>query len=244
MKKILPLFILLFSALGFAQKSVNDYKYVILNDHYEFLNKKDEYNLNTLTKIALQQKGFEVYFSNEQFPEDLALNRCAALQGDVLSTGNFMVTELTIVLNDCNGNLVYKTVKGKSKEKNRRKSYYEALREASHSLEALDYKYMGKDAAPSKAVASKTETLIAATPSKRVNNDNLLTASPTSYGYELLDKANRLVLKMYKTAQADYYSAKMETLTGFVFNKDGQWVFEYYDRNDKLVSEKLNIKFN
>ena len=48
---------------------------------------------------------------------------------------------------------------------------------------------------------------------------------------------------MYKTTQADYYSAKMETVTGVVFKKNDNWVFEYYDRDDKLVSEKLNIKF-
>ena len=47
---------------------------------------------------------------------------------------------------------------------------------------------------------------------------------------------------MYKTSQSDSYSAKMEDITGVVFKKDGNWVFEYY-LNDEPVSQVLNIKF-
>lgn len=245
MKRLLSFALFLCGTLVFGQQQLNNYKYVIVPEHFDFLAKKDEYSLNSLTKMAFEKVGFEVYFSNEQYPAELALDRCRALFADIDKGGSFLNTQLTMVLKDCKGEVVYKTATGNSKEKDKKKSYYEALREASRSLEMINYSYNGNGAvAAAKAPAATKESVTApATEAKQVNNVNLLTASPTSYGYDLLDKAGRLVLKMYKTTQADYYSAKMETLNGVVFQKDGQWVFEYYDRDDKLVSEKLNIKF-
>lgn len=243
MKKILLLASLVCCTMAFAQQQLNNYKYVIVPEQYEFLNKKDEYSLNTLTKMALEKVGFTVFLgSNLQLPQEVALDRCRALYADVERESNILSTELTIVLKDCNGQVVYKTASGKSKEKEHRKSYLEALREASRSLNQINYNYSGNTTIALQGTKANPANTPAAQP-KQVNNTNLLTANPTSYGYELLDKEGKLVLKMYKTTQADYYSAKMETLNGVIFLKDGQWIFEYYDRDDKLISEKLNIKF-
>lgn len=243
MKKLLFFALFLCGTMAFAQKELNNYKYVIVPEQFEFQNKKDEYSLNMLTKMALEKVGFTVFSGNTQYPADLALDRCRALYADIDKGGSFLATKMAIVLKDCKDNVVYKTAYGESKEKEKKKSYYEALREASHSLDMLNYNYNGVDNT-TVSTSPKTEAVNApAVEAKQVNNTNLLTANPTGYGYELLDKSGKLVLKMYKTTQADYYSAKMETITGVVFLKDGQWVFEYYDRDDKLVSEKLNIKF-
>ncbi len=243
MKKFLTLALLLCGTFVFAQKELNNYKYVIVPEMFEFQSKKDEFNVNTLTKMALEKVGFTVFMGNVQYPSDLALDRCKALYADVDKGGSFLNTKMAIVLKDCQNNVVYRTNEGESKEKEKKKSYYEALRGAAHSLDMINYSYKGGDNITA-ITNPKTEVVTApATSARQVNNTNQLTANPTSYGYELLDKAGKLVLKMYKTTQADYYSAKMETITGVVFQKDGQWVFEYYDREDKLVSEKLNIKF-
>jgi hypothetical protein len=248
MKKIFSFFLLFAAVTVFAQQSINNYKYVVVPEIYDFQTKKDEYSLNTFTKMLFEKYGFQAYFPNVQFPAELALDRCRGLYADVVKEGGFVNTDLTIVLKDCNGNEVYRSAAGRSKEKDKKLAYQQAFREAAASLEGMDYKYDGSSITVTKPV-TKTETVTVYVPSsaaagaKVVNNVNELNAKPTGYGYELLDKAGKVVIKMYKTTQADYYSAKMETLTGVVFKKEDQWVFEYYDRDDKLVSEKLNIKF-
>ncbi|OYQ36338.1 hypothetical protein CHU92_09980 [Flavobacterium cyanobacteriorum] len=244
MKKIL-FFLFLFACLSSYSQSINDYKYVIVPEIYDFQKKKNEYNLNTMTKLLLEKYGFTVYIQNSDYPADLALNKCLALYADVLKRKGFLTNILTIQLKDCDGNVIYMSGEGRSKEKSHQKSYLEAFRRAAESFNGLMYKYNGNAGTVRGGALydSKAGTVSQATTAKPVNNDNLLTAIATGYGYDLLDKAGKVVIKMYKTTQADYYSAKMETITGIVFKKEGDWVFEFYDRDDKPVSQKLNIRF-
>lgn len=74
------------------------------------------------------------------------------------------------------------------------------------------------------------------------NNENLLYAQPTSYGYQLIDSEPKVVMKIYKTSNPDSFMATKGTLQGILVSKDNRWFFEYY-LNDKLVSEKINVKF-
>ena len=73
-------------------------------------------------------------------------------------------------------------------------------------------------------------------------NVNLLYAQPTSYGFQLIDSEPKVVMKVYKTSNPDSYVAKKGDAQGVLVSKDNQWFFEYY-LNDKLVSEKVNVKF-
>jgi hypothetical protein len=47
-------------------------------------------------------------------------------------------------------------------------------------------------------------------------------------------------MTILKTSVPDYFIA--EGANGLVFKKDGAWYFEYY-KDNKLVSQKLEIKF-
>jgi hypothetical protein len=49
-------------------------------------------------------------------------------------------------------------------------------------------------------------------------------------------------MKVYKTSNPASYMAKKGDLQGALVSKDNQWFFEYY-QNDKLVSEKIDVKF-
>ena len=71
---------------------------------------------------------------------------------------------------------------------------------------------------------------------------NLLYAQPTSYGYQLIDSEPKVVMKVYKTSNPASYMAKKGEIQGALVSKDNQWFFEYY-QNDKLVSEKIDVKF-
>ncbi len=246
MKKIFLAFAFLLS-VGVTAQEINNYKYVILPEKFEFQKEPNQYNLSNLTKMLLEKYGFVVYFPNQQYPEDLALNRCKALYGDLLKKSSMLATSLVIELKDCQGKVVYRTEEGKSREKEWKKAYYEALRSAGNSFEGLNYHYDETAAVTISKPVTRTETVEIYVPSNPAqpsagNTINLLTAKKLANGYELLDKSGSSVLKMFKTSQQDYYTAQMESLNGVVFKKDGQWYFEYYD-NDKLVSQKLNIQF-
>lgn len=246
MKKILLALTFLLSVYASAQE-VNNYKYIILPEKFEFQKEPNQYNISNLTKMLLEKYGFAVYFPNQQYPEDLALNRCKALYGDVVKQSSMLNTSLVIELKDCQGKVVYRTEEGKSREKEWKKAYYEALRATGNSFDMLNYHYIGDDFVTVTKPVTRTEVVdvyVASNPSQPSagNTINLLTAKKLANGYELFDKSGSSVLKMFKTSQPDYYTAQMETRNGVVFKKDGQWYFEYYD-NDKLISQKLNIQF-
>ena len=246
MKKIFLAFAFLLS-VGVTAQEINNYKYVILPEKFEFQKEPNQYNISNLTKMLLEKYGFVVYFPNQQYPEDLALNRCKALYGDVVKQSSILNTSLAVELKDCQGKVVYRTEEGKSREKEWKKAYYEALRAAGNSFDVLNYHYTGDDLVTVTKPVTRTEVVdvyVASNPAQPSagNTINLLTAKKLANGYELLDKSGSSVLKMFKTSQQDYYTAQMETRNGVVFKKDGQWYFEYYD-NDKLISQKLNIQF-
>lgn len=244
MKKIIIVFTLLFSGLGFAQQSFNDYKYLIVPEKFEFLGENNKFNMNSLTRMMFEKYGFEVYYPTDKMPDELALDRCKAMYADVLNQSGFLNTSLVIVLKDCNGKVLFTSQKGTTKEKSHQKAYYAALREASESIAGLNYKYSGKDtnsSSASKTVQNIPVAQQAATP-VTVNNDDALFAQPIANGYQLVDSTPKIVLKMYKTSQQDSYTAVSDSKNGVVFKRGNDWIFEYY-QNDKLISEKLNIKF-
>ncbi|MFL9845822.1 hypothetical protein [Flavobacterium rhizosphaerae] len=249
MKKLFLLAALLIGLASFAQtQDINNYKYVIVPEKFDFLKDPNEYNLNTLTKMLFEKYGFVVFFTNDNLPPDLMANKCRALYGDLEDHSDWFGSGLSILLKDCGGKVIFESEVGKSKIKDYQKGYYEALRKASVSLDGLNYKYAGdtalntaqpiatQTANPPKAVAAT-----AATPTPVVNKD-ILFAQPIENGYQLVDTTPKVVLKMYRTSQQDSYTAVGDGKNGVVFKKGNDWFFEYY-QNDKLISEKLEIKF-
>ncbi|KOS06440.1 hypothetical protein AM493_10640 [Flavobacterium akiainvivens] len=254
MKKILAFAALLFSGLSFAQSAdINDYKYVIIPEKFEFLKEPNKYNLNQLTKMLFEKQGFEVYYPNESLPQDLNANKCRALYGSLEDESGMLSTSLEIILKDCSGKELYRSAKGKSKQKDFQKGYYESLRNASADMQAnLNYKYTGKDPMGAALASQQTPTPqaapkpaepapVAAQPQQVVNEATLF-AQPITNGYQLVDSTPKVVLKIYKTSQADSYTAMGDGKNGVVFKKGNEWFFEYY-QDDNLVSEKLDIKF-
>ncbi|MFB9077427.1 hypothetical protein ACFFWB_08460 [Flavobacterium procerum] len=165
-----------------------------------------------------------------------------------------MVTKLFVEFKDCYGRVVYTSETGKSREKEYDVAYREALNGAFVSVKALQYKYSGKSpAAPTKittaaslqttaSAPAATQQTVTATPVVDVSDPNLLYAQPTENGYQLIDKTPKVVMKLLKTSRPDSFIAIKEGVQGSLNAKDNQWYFEYY-QNDKLVSEKVSVKF-
>jgi len=246
---------LLCSVIGFAQ-SLNDYKAVIVPLKYDFIKTDNQYRLATLSKSNLVKAGFEAFYANEQLPDGYT-DRCQVLYIDVIKDSAFLVTKLFIQFKDCFGQVVYTSEVGKSKEKDYDLAYREALENAFKSVYALHYKYSGNSVATSKTqvaskpavtataaavnVAATKPAVVAASPD--LKDPNLLYAQPTESGYQLIDKTPKVVMKLFKTSQSNVFIASKDNVQGsLILKEDGNWYFESY-QNDKLVSEKITVKF-
>lgn len=134
--------LLFFMGLGLMPaQNVNDYKYVSVPDTYEFSKEEDQYQLNSLTKFLFEKYGFEAYMKSEEKPQDLQDNICKGLKANVIEDSGLFVTKLKVQLEDCRGNMVFESDQGRSREKDYKKAYHEALRDAFKAVASLDYKY-------------------------------------------------------------------------------------------------------
>ena len=233
MKKLMVLLFLLLGGVAFAQATVNDYKYVIVPAKFSFLQKEDQYRLNTLTKYLLEKYNFTVYLDSDVLPDELSNSNCGRLYADVQSVGNFMTTKLIINLKDCKNRILFSSTEGKSKEKEYAKAYNEAIRDAFSSFETLHYNY-----SPITTVVATDE----AAPKQLFENDRMLFAQPTTNGFHLVDGTAKVILKILKTSTPSCYIAVFENATGLLISKDNQWFLEYY-QGQNLISKKVEIKF-
>ncbi|MEQ7801299.1 hypothetical protein ABDJ41_15990 [Pedobacter sp. ASV1-7] len=254
MKKYTFLLLLLFSVSAYAQNTINNYKYVMVPEKFSFLKQPNQYRLNALTKALLEDKGFTVYYDNE-LPQEIANNKCSALQVEVLEKNGMFSTNLTLLLKDCQSNIVFKSKEGKSREKEFSVSYNLALRDAFTSLEETPYAYVPTAQTKAPAVVNApvaVQPVVAvpvvsqptekAVPVTSENAAGTLYAQATANGFQLIDTTPKIVLTLLKTSQTDYFIASNNSSSGIVFKKNEEWFFEYYKSNT-LTSEKLLIKF-
>lgn len=118
MKRYFFILFLFFSFSGYAQQSLNNYKYVVVPEKFSFLKTDNLYGLNDLAKFLVEQKGFTAYFDNSELPAEIANNKCSALNLDLIERKTMFTTNLTIVLKDCQGNILFKSKEGKAGRKN------------------------------------------------------------------------------------------------------------------------------
>ncbi len=172
--------------------NLNNYKYIIVPDKYDFFKEPNKYRLNELTVFLFQKKGFNVLSIADPYPADLADNNCLALRANVTKESSLLRTRLKVELNDCKGHKVYETKIGKTIERNVYKSYNLALRDAFTSFDVVNYNYNGKTLAPVKTNVTDTN----ATP-----NISKTTASTQDEIKKL--KAQVATLKQEKEKQAE-----------------------------------------
>ena len=94
---------------------------------------------------------------NEELPMELSQNRCKALIANMQNNSGLFSTKLVVVLKDCKNNQLFISKEGRSREKEYKIAYQEALRDAFESISALNYKYEGQ---VSSAPAPKSENVV------------------------------------------------------------------------------------
>lgn len=120
--------IILFATIALLQM-VAVAQTVVVPNKFAFLKSDNEYQLNILTKFLIEKQGFKAYMENE-VPAELLNTPCNLLKADVKNESNMMTSKLRLVLTDCANKEVFSSEVGKSREKEYKKSYQEALRNA------------------------------------------------------------------------------------------------------------------
>ncbi len=254
MKKLVLIFIL--GTFTTFSQTINDYKYVIVPEKFDFLKVANRFNLNTSTKLLLEKYGFIVYMNNQELPAEIANNRCESLTAHLMEENTVLQTKVKLLLKDCQGKVVYETQMGASREKDYAVAYNKAFREAAKSFETLNYKYNGsittslteKPLAINKSnvvtedfKSSQTAIPTVGPPTHTFSNVHFY-AQPIENGFQLVNTEPKVIYKIYNTSDPDVFFAAKGEQQGVFFKKENNWYFEYYQSN-KLYSENVGVKF-
>ena len=252
---------ILISLFGTAQKDINNYKYIIVPEKFDFLKGEDQYQLNSLTKFLFNKYGYEAYFVDDDLPEDLKNDRCLALTSEVSNKkGGMFKSKLEIILKDCFGVVVMTSQIGESRLKKFDRAYNEALRSAFETFQNLDYKYLPKEKAievkedPNEVKKPKTQVIekpIAKVDKievkeKEVKEIDVKDAKKIYYaqaikdGYQLVDAEPEIVMVLLQTSAKDVFMVKDKN--AIVYKEGELWIYYENSSNNKIKTE-LQIKF-
>lgn len=116
-----------------SQNSLSEYAYILVPQQFEFQSSRDQFQINTLTRHLFNSNGFNAIY-DEELKE---LPRCSGLLVGLERQSSIFQTKITIVIKDCNNNILFQSDEGLSKEKEFRKAYHESIRRAFRSIEYL-----------------------------------------------------------------------------------------------------------
>lgn len=272
MKKIIPILMLALCANFYGQEAINDYKYVVVPTQFESFKSPNQYKSSTLVKFLLSERNVNVLYSNE-LPSELNLNRCLALYAKLIDESNMFTTKTTLVLEDCSGKEIYKTIEGSSKQKQYDVSYSEAIRATMKPLLGYTYNYNGASSEPLKvsyrndvkhlpavqredvagtpvntSMIQKTEKTMVEkrTPVMDVQvsqSQDDLYAQDILNGYQLVDSSPKIVMKMFKTSQPNIFLGEEISGTKGLVYAKDGAWYFEFYEGDVLKVKSLNIKF-
>lgn len=111
------------------------------------------------------------------------------------------------------------------------------------SQEATPERQSYKNLEPKPSDIKKEETIVNVMPeAKGIETPDIWYAQAIPNGFQLVDSSPKVVLKLFRSSIANTYLAENETSHGLVYQKNGEWWYEYYS-GGQLIAEQLNIKF-
>lgn len=141
MRTLLTVILTLATVFISAGQSLDQYKYILIPETYEFTGEVDQYRLNSMTKFLFEKEGFNTLMKTEERPADLRQNPCLGLTPKLENNSGIFVSKLVLKLEDCYGKVVFASEEGRSREKEFEAAYQEALRWAFESVKELNYQY-------------------------------------------------------------------------------------------------------
>jgi len=261
MKGLLILLSVFLTGLSQAQ-SLNDYKYVIVDNQYEFQKEANKYRLNEMMVFEIEKRGLKAFRNTEVLPADLNKGICNALSLKIIAKSGLRV-KMTLEFVNCTNEVVFTTKDGKSNIKDYQKAYRAALREAMTSLDEVNYSYSPSKRVDQKETAIK-EVIVENTPIKpspkveeTIKSDKLVEKKPlvkntdviTDVDYISVDKKyvlkpegdnynvfkNNVTIGTLKKSASGSYLAITKDFTGIGYEKDGNLIIEYDENGTQLL---------
>jgi len=261
---ILVLFLIMSNIFVFGQeKKVNNYKFIVVPEQFNFLKQKDEYKTSSLTKFLLKKNGFTVVLNSEQYPKDLRDNPCSGLKAFVLDKSSMFKVKVIIELRDCSNKILYTSDEGVSKLKEFKKGFQEAIRNAHASMNDIAYEpfLIETIAKDKKEIVTVNPVLVEEVKEVKlevelpvinnietaqispINNIALSTtlyAQPKENGFQLINLKPQVVFVILNTSVKGVFVIKDKN--GLLYKKGENWIAEFYE-NGKLIEKKYQVKF-
>ena len=241
----LKVLLILFLVLGgkiFAQAKIENFKYIIVPTKFEFQSEEDQYRVNTLIRMLFKDKGYDVYFENQSFPDELARNNCKALKANMETWGLFD-TKSIITLADCKGNVIFTSEEGRSKVKEYKKAYHETIKLAFESIQDFRYEepldksiYYELDVVEENTVLNTDNIGI----DQFYNyNDDIYILISSDNGYDIIKKNFSAVKKEDQNIKVGSL-IKSSRENSFILKMDSIQASAYFDKEGNLVFDKID----
>ncbi len=243
------LFFIINISTSFSQSKLNNYSYVTVPEQFEFLKGKDRHQLNSLTKFLLNKYGFNAFFQSE-LPDGLA--KCDGLRANVKRNSGFIYTKLIVILTDCNGKEIYRSIEGKSKIKDFKQSYHQALRRAFESMKKLDVnqkeisiveeKKVPTEKNESNTEQSKEDSNSVGSSQKYIYKEYALI--PKGKGFTIW-KNNAIIGEAIPSSKKGYFVIKTSEFIGIGIQNDEYFSVERYEaKKPKLLPMVFKLTKN
>jgi hypothetical protein len=248
MKKLIIIFIVLFSTITKAQNTTKKFKYAIVPVQYGFLAEPNQFQLNVLTRVLLKEAGFEVYMSEgEEMPKDLRENSCLALKANVIKEKGIFASNLLFQLKNCYGNVVYES-RGTSRLKAFNDAYKEALRSALDefifvSSQYVEYSSEKKEETEVSTTTNNDEVEIPFTEKaeKYTISDRMLWLLKSGDNYTFYEDEGVTIYATLSQADRGTYAFDSADIDGAAyFNANGDVIVEYLAK-DKIDLQKMTF---
>lgn len=239
MRVSLILAVLLWTQMGFSQTaSINAYEHVIVPMQFDFQDESNQYQVNILARVLLQDEGFKVYMDKEERPLKFMGNTCEALFLEVEDTSGILRINVVFRLKDCYDNVLFESKEGSTKIKDFQQGYQAALKDAFSSLQDEDYRYDSSlDKIPGKSVQS---SLNSSSPEEMYPEKKIYKFGGETYwlvekeneAYSLLANEGIEIYAELEKADKGTFIFKSKTITGAAFfGADGNLTVEYRDED-------------
>lgn len=250
-------------------QNLNEYKYVVVPESFGFSDAPNEYQLNALTKFLFEKSNFNAVMNSEQKPTDLKANGCLGLYANVKEDSGLFATKLVVLLENCNGEIVFRSKEGTSREKDFKTAHHEALRDAFTSLEEVDYKYEGNSPATSSQDRLSTTAEVKSEVASEIPQENMKAAREDEQedeeievegsevqkeinNYFVLDNAvyfleeNSSGFSFFQKGMAEPFASliKSEGKDSFIYNSITKQGLAYFDTKGNLVVEYFDRNKN
>lgn len=220
-------------------EKLNGYKYAVVDNQFNFLKKVDQYQTSSLTKFLVNKTGITTFLKGEEIPEEFLSESCKGIYVSVTEDSSLFKTRNRLEFKDCSGALIYFTEYGVSKEKEYRKAYAKAIRNAFNSIADYVYTYNGEN--DSKKTITPTHKSLVEQEEKISNKIiETLYAQPKEDGFQLVNEKPEVVFFLIKTEKEDVFIIKDKN--GLLYKKRDNWIAET-NKNGKTTIKRYNIKF-